>query len=308
MIQEQIIIKINEVQNMLAKKAVMDALFEGGASSGHWGHKGVKGQRGGSAAGGFTAMPGERIDLQPEIKKRGLTIPPVWKNVRLNIDPAAPLQVLGIDTKGRQQPIYSVKHSKESAAEKFSRIKEFTKKVPEMQKRIEKDFNTSDEAKVLYLISKTGFRVGSDTNTKAEVKAYGASTLEARHVTVISESTVKFKFVGKKGVVNSATVTDKRLAKYLSEKKTGKVFNTTDSKIRSYLKKIDGEFKVKDFRTFIGTSEALKMIGERTPPKTAKERDQIILDVCRNVAKKLGNTISVAKSAYIAPEVWSKLS
>lgn len=304
--EEQIITKIDEIQGMLAKLTVLDFLFEGGAGSGNWGHRGRKGKKGGSASG-FMSMPGERKDLQPEIKKRGLTIPPVWKNVKLNIDPTAPLQVMGIDTKGRSQSIYTVKHSKEAAAEKFARLKEFTKKVSGLQKRIEKDFGKNDEAKALYLISKTGFRVGSDKDTKAAVKAYGASTLEAKHVKV-TDNKIQIRFTGKKGVTNSATINDARLARHFAGKKTGKIFDTNDSKIRRYLKTIDGNFKVKDFRTFIGTSEALKAVKKLPKPATAKERNKGILNVCRQVAKKLGNTIAVARSAYIAPEVFDRYS
>lgn len=304
--EEQIITKIDEIQNMLAELAVLDVLFEGGGGSGHWGHRGRKGKKGGSASG-FMAMPGERKDLQPEIKRRGLIIPPVWKNVKINVDPMASLQVMGTDTKGRSQSMYTIKHSKEAAAEKFARLKEFTKKVPGLQKRIEKDFSKNDEAKALYLISKTGFRVGSDKDTKAATKAYGASTLEAKHIKVTGNK-IQIRFTGKKGVTNSATITDARLAGHFAEKKTGKIFDTNDSKIRRYLKTIDGNFKVKDFRTFIGTSEALKAVKKLPKPKTAKERNNGILNVCRQVAKKLGNTIAVAKSAYIAPEVFDKWS
>jgi len=284
---------------------IITSILEGSAGSGHWGHRGRKGQKGGSVSG-FTAMPGERKDLQAEIKKRGLVIPPMYKNVKLNIDPEAGLQATGIDMKGREQPIYSAKHCVEADAEKFARLKEFTKAVPKLQKRIEADFDSNDGAKALYLISQTGFRVGSNKDTKAAVKAYGASTLEARHITMISESTVKFNFIGKKGVVNSATLTDKKLAKYCKDKKAGKVFDTTDSKIRRYLKKIDGEFKVKDYRTFIGTSEAIKAVNSLPTPKTGKERRAGIMLVCKQVAKKLGNTPAVARSAYIAPEVFDR--
>lgn len=54
--EEQIITKIDEIQGMLAKLTVLDALFEGGAGSGHWGHKGRKGKKGGSVGGGGKAF------------------------------------------------------------------------------------------------------------------------------------------------------------------------------------------------------------------------------------------------------------
>ena len=87
--------------------------------------------------------------------------------------------------------------------------------------------------------------------------------------------------------------------------KTGNLYNTSPKKIREYLREIDGNFQVKDFRTHIGTREALKAIGSMRIPKTTKERRKATLTVTKRVSKVLGNTPSVAKSSYIAPEVWS---
>ena len=59
MIQEQIIQTIDEIQGMLAKLVVKEVFAEGGAGSGHWGHKGREKRLGGSQAGhakgGFSA-------------------------------------------------------------------------------------------------------------------------------------------------------------------------------------------------------------------------------------------------------------
>src|SRR4051812_3569059 len=117
-----------------------------------------------------------------------LKIPPAWTNVRYNPDPKGDLLVSGTDTKGRRQPLYSEKFSQAQAAKKFDRIKRLEAKLPGIldknQKLISsKDGKTSDLASVLALVMHTGVRPGSETDTGAEKHAYGATTLEGRHVT-----------------------------------------------------------------------------------------------------------------------------
>lgn len=103
-------------------------------------------------------------------KARGIRVPPAWKNIWVNPDEKGDLQVKGIDQKGRVQYIYSSEHSAKAAAEKFKRLQDFANNYDKLMKRINKDFDKSDEAKILYLIATTGFRVGSDKDTKAEKK------------------------------------------------------------------------------------------------------------------------------------------
>lgn len=246
-----------------------------------------------------------RKELFAITKERGLTVPPAWKELWVNVDPKGALQVRGIDAKGRRQAVYSAEHTAAAAREKFERLKDFTARFPKLVQQIEKDFDTKDEAKVLSLISKTGFRVGSDRDRKAKVKAYGASNLQADHIK-IKGSKIDFAFTGKKGVSITHTLTDKKLADYLKDKQ-GRLFQTNDLKIRSYMKEIGfGDFKVKDFRTFMGTSTALEEIKKMPVPTNEKEYAASVNAVCKVVAAQLGNTPTVAKASYISPEVWSE--
>jgi len=242
-------------------------------------------------------------------KSRGYKVPPAWKNVWVNPDPDAALQVKGTDAKGRSQSIYSSKHHDAAAMKKFNRLKQFGAARKEFMLKIEADMRSSDEAKVLYLIDRTGFRIGSDTETGAKVKAYGASTLTSDHVKV-NGSKVTFEFVGKKGVTQSHTIDDAKIAAMVSGKK-GRLFNTSDSKVRDYLKSISKkDFKVKDFRTHVATSTALEASDRIPPPSTqamtAKEKAHKIMEVSKIVAKKLGNTPTMARDSYIDPMVFDR--
>jgi len=236
-------------------------------------------------------------------------VPPAWKEVKLNPDPNGALQVKGMDGKGRTQYLYSAAHGEAAAAAKFQRLKEFHQGLPKIRKAIERDAKAgSDEAALLTLIDKTGFRVGSETDTKAAKQAYGASTLRAEHVK-ISGSKVTFSFTAKKGVETNKTVDDSSLAKMLSPRVAagGQLFKATDSQVRSYLKEVSGNgFLPKDFRTWHGTNEALKFMKTLPVPGNKKEFTAAQKRVAEHVSKFLGNTPKVALDSYISPQVWSK--
>jgi DNA topoisomerase I len=240
--------------------------------------------------------------------ERGLVLRPNLHNVWINPDKNAGLQAKGLDDKNRMQYHYSVTAENEAAAKKFNRLKSFNAALPQINARIDKDFDSRPEAQVLSLIAKTGFRVGGEKDTKAEKKAYGASTLTADHVN-IAGSKITFNFVGKNGKQQQHVLNDAALASVLS-KRTGKLFDTTPDKVRAYMKEISagGNFKVKDFRTHTATAMALSLVGPPPPaPKTEREKQNRIMDVARKVSAFLGNTPKMARDAYIDPAVFQRL-
>lgn len=241
-------------------------------------------------------------------KERGIKIPPAWKELWINPDKNGNIIAKGKDEKGRSQSIYPVKAGEERDAKKFKRLKDFTKDHPSIMEKVGNDLKEKDEAKVLYLINKTGFRVGGDKDTGADVKAYGASTLMGSHVKVDGNKTT-FEFTGKKGVQQKHVVEDETVASFFKEKqgKEERVFNTDSTKVRNYLKSISkSDFKTKDFRTYVATATALRAVQNIEPPKTQKEKDRKILEVAKIVSQKLGNTPVMARDSYIDPAVFKK--
>jgi len=255
-----------------------------------------------SGVGGSSGSDAEARDMA---KERGYKVPPGWTKVEVNVDPTAPMQVRAKDGKGRNVYIFSDQHRADAAANKFARVTQFSKEHSTIMSKIAKDFDSSDEAKVLHLINQTGFRVGSDKDTGAKVKAYGASTLTSDHVK-INGSKITFDFTGKKGVHQVHTIDDAKLAKHL-EGKQGRLFNTNDTKIRKYLDSISPTkgFLVKDFRTHVATGEALKRVKAMEVPKTAKAKQKAILSVAKEVSAILGNTPTMARDSYINPAVFA---
>jgi DNA topoisomerase-1 len=245
----------------------------------------------------------------PLFTPSGGRVPPAWTQVWVTTDANSPLQATGRDSKNRRVYLYSAAFTGKTAAVKFARLKEFAKVYPKLMRRIKQDMHTSEEALVLYLIAKTGFRIGGNAETKAAAKAFGASTLRCAHV-AINENKLGFIFTGKKGIRVDKELQDKFLAQAINgrceEKISRKIFNTNDDKIRTYLDAISGSkgFTVKDFRTYLGTLTAFKKIRTMTPPHSAQEFKRFRKEVGRTVAGKLGNSPTIALNSYVAPEVF----
>lgn len=251
--------------------------------------------------------------VSDEDQQRLKSVPPAWKNVFLNPNKDAALQVKGEDAKGRIQYLYSAEHSEKAAAEKFARLKALHAAIPAIRESSLRDMNDKnlpeekrDTAACLYLIYKTGFRVGSDSDTKADKKAFGASTLLKDHIKV-SDDQIEFNFVGKKGVQQSHVLQDEALAKYFSSKKGKSLFKTSHSAVRSYLKAVTkDDFKVKDLRTYHGTAKAIEVINGHPIPTEDKAFSKFQKGVAKEVSAHLGNTPAMALKAYIDPSVWRR--
>lgn len=269
----------------------------------------------GNLKGKWVPLENDELTEEDEARMKALRVPPAWKNVLFSKDAKSDLQVIGTDSKGRTQYIYSAAHTAKAAAEKFARLKDFHKAVPKIRKKALNDMQDEslsqeerDTAAVIYLIDKTAFRIGSDSDTLAAKRAYGASTLLGRHVKVEGDKVV-FRFVGKKGVEINKTIRDASLASYINGKRVkrdDKLFATSDARTRDYLKSITGEpFLVKDFRTWHGTAMALKTIKSMKVPTTQKDFLKARREVCKKVSDHLGNTPAVALASYIDPTVWA---
>lgn len=267
-----------------------------------------------------TKMAGERrlmldgSDLPEHIAK--LKIPPAWRKVRIASDPNAELLAKGVDEKGRVQSIYSDAHWARVAAVKFARVQELIAKRDQIisennVNRTSDKQNVRENADVMALILATGIRPGSERDTGAEKQAYGATTLQGRHV-VQADDEVRLRFIGKKGVSLDIPVFDKEVADMLLARKkavgdSGNLFATSAGNLLKYSHTLDGgNFKTKDFRTLTGTMTAIQEIGRaKERPQTMNDYKRMVKEVAKAVATKLGNTPTVALQSYIDPSVFS---
>lgn len=219
------------------------------------------------------------------------------------------------DIKGRKIHKYSSKEIYKNYLEKYKRNKLFTKNYESVISDIKSHININSKegqaALILYIIYKTGLRIGSDSDTKAEQKAYGISTLLNKHIKVLHDNKIKLEFIGKKGVINSTIISDPiiydSLKKLKGKRWSNKIFDVSGSYVRSYLNSIDERFNIKDFRTLKAYSIAKKEIEKRKGPapneKIFAKWQKEVADV---VASKLGNTRAVAINDYIDPSLWNK--
>jgi DNA topoisomerase-1 len=248
-----------------------------------------------------------------EDMRKELKLPPAWTDVKINKDKNSDLLATGKDAKGRTQYVYSLTASTKSAEAKYNRnlalLKEASKIITTNAKNIKSsNKKIAEPAAVLDLIQTTGIRPGSLRETGAKVQAYGATTLEGRHV-VVEKDKVTLKFVGKKGVDLSIPIEDPKVAKALiARKKTagdsGKLYSTTAGELRAYVKKISGEFKPKDFRTLKGTATALEEVKKYPRATNMTEYKKTVMGIAKKVAATLGNTPSIALKSYINPFVF----
>lgn len=96
---------------------------------------------------------GNKITEEKHLDRiKALVIPPAWQNVWIANKPDAYLQVTGIDAAGRKQYKYHAKWTSRRSEDKYFRLLEFGKALPNARKNLEKDLQRKDfdERKVFY--------------------------------------------------------------------------------------------------------------------------------------------------------------
>jgi DNA topoisomerase-1 len=264
---------------------------------------------------------GARITDEKHLARiKALVIPPAWQNVWIANKPNAYLQVTGTDAAGRKQYRYHAKWTSRRSEDKYFRLYEFGKTLPEARKKLAKDLRRKelDERKVLAIsvdvLQKSLIRVGNE-NYKQLYGSFGLSTLRDKHVK-IEGSKINIDFIGKKGVRQTLVLNDRSLAKLVKKCRDipgqdlfqyytdGKEHRGIDSgKINNYIKEItQNDFTAKDFRTWGGTLEALRQFAKCSVDVNVElNTKKTVVNVLDCVAKKLGNTRAVCKSSYVYP-------
>ncbi|HEX8253289.1 MAG TPA: DNA topoisomerase IB [Thermoanaerobaculia bacterium] len=249
-----------------------------------------------------------------------LRIPPAWQNVRIARGDSAPLQVLGVDKKGRTQYLYHPRFRAQRDDAKFKRVVEFGEALPALRRRVRADLkgDSLERQRVLAamvrLIDQGFFRIGNDKSAEAE-STFGLSTIRGSHVTIDGE-VVKFDYVGKWRKSHKRAIGDQDVATVVTQLKkakgaelfkfahNGRLVDVKDRHVNDYIQSIIGkDFTAKDFRTWAGTllcSIALAMQGQG---ESKAERKRRIRKAIVATAEQLGNTPAVCRSSYICPRL-----
>lgn len=256
--------------------------------------------------------------VSPEVEERlkHFGVVPSWKNVHLNPDWDADMVAKGMDEAGRWQPRYTSEHTKGATADIHARVAELTDRLPTIRERLTEMMNDAslsqrdrETAAALLLVHKTAIRIGGTKDTKAKVKAFGATTLMTEHIRLGPGGRIELKFPGKSGKENSRVLFDQDLHSYFQERllsgKGVRLFNTDDERARVIMSRISGGFTPKDYRTWHGTAIALKEIAKMPVPKTHAEYLHARKQVGRVVSEFLSNTPDTALKFYINPTVFA---
>lgn len=248
---------------------------------------------------------------------KSLKIPPAYEDVKINLNRNAKLLVSGYDVKGKKQYIYNPKWVEARSKLKFCNMIEFGKKLPKITRDIDKLLETRGYHKdkmiavILKIIMLCHFRIGNPIG-KDVYNSYGVSTLNKTHIVEKGRYLV-LNFRGKKGVINTCTVKDKKLISILldlkkrAKNKNEQVFYCKGEKkvyisstdVNSFLKEY-GNFTTKDFRTWYANIYFITELEKYgTIPSTITERKKNVRDVIKIVAEKLHHTVAISKKKYI---------
>lgn len=240
----------------------------------------------------------------------GIMIPPAWTEVTY-YGADNDIRAEGRDDKGRKQRAENPEFRKRVSDENNARIaRDLAPNMNEIRDRLRNDaIDGNEEAKVLYLIAQSGFRIGGKGDGKAKVQAFGATTLLGEHVSV-DGNTVTFDFLGKKGVRQHHVIEDKVIADMVRDAKDGEpIFNTRAEKVRQAWQETYGGAKVHDIRHVVATEIAKNEMESRVPPlpHNDRERTKLIKEIAKASGEKLGNNPSQALGTYIDPGLWNQL-
>lgn len=267
-------------------------------------------------------IEGKRIgDEQRVLRIKRLAIPPAWTDVWICPSPNGHLQATGRDARRRKQYRYHERWREFRDENKFARLADFGKALPQIRKRVERDIKLRGLprekvlATVVRLLARTFIRVGNDEYAR-ENKSFGLTTIKDRHVTVRGAH-LRFRFRGKSGRQHEVDIRDGQVARIVSKLQDlpgqelfqyvdndGEVRDVRSQDVNDYLREITNEdFTAKDFRTWAGTlfsALALSVQGEFETKKQAK--GNIKTAICA-VAELLGNTPAICRKCYVHPAV-----
>ncbi len=252
---------------------------------------------------------------------RALAIPPAWTDVWICPLVNGHIQATGRDARRRKQYRYHARWSAVRDANKYERMQQFGRTLPQIRARVTRDLALDGlpRAKVLAIVVRllemTFIRVGNEEYARSN-HSFGLTTLRDRHVDVRG-ATIRFRFRGKSGKSHDVDVNDRRLARLVKQVRelpgqelfhylddAGDAHPITSADVNDYLREIAGdEFTAKDFRTWAGTLLAAQQLipsrcfDDDVSPKAAE------VAAVKAVADQLGNTVAVCRKCYIHPRV-----
>lgn len=232
--------------------------------------------------------------------------------------------------------------------EKIKRLRQIVSQYNNIAKRVKADLRSSDEvtklcALITAIIMETGIRPGAEGNAafktvngeKVEVETFGAVTLGPAHVKFVRANFTQLEFIGKKGGLNTASLTDSQIIHVLNEytekaltKGSKFVFVTAEGETVSYTD-LQRYFRERfkgiaptDFRKLKATETVLNSLRDQQEDLYQRIRD-FAKDESQNLAERVvellvrtieaamkqaqealsHDSVETTRGAYIDPQV-----
>src|SRR4051795_11053739 len=154
-------------------------------------------------------------DEQRLLRIKRLAIPPAWTDVWICPSPNGHIQATGRDARGRKQYRYHERWREVRDENKFERLAQFAKALPNIRRQVAQDLRLSGLprrkvlATIVLLLERTFIRIGNQEYAR-ENKSFGLTTFKNRHVKV-KGAQVLFRFRGKSARHHEVDVTDGRV-------------------------------------------------------------------------------------------------
>ncbi len=283
-------------------------------------------RRNGSKTSGFHYVtPGGKRIRERKILDRidALRIPPAWKEVHIAVNARAPIQVWGLDARGRKQYRYHPRAVQKGEIRKFYRVAQLGRDLPTLREIFLKDLRRRDfsmervAAGIVLLIGESFIRVGSDRYEK-ENNTFGITTLRKSNVSVTDDA-INFRYVGKRSIAHFRAVKNAALARFVSSlmytpgprlfryRRDGDWLNINARDVNEYIQSaVNFPYTAKDFRTWGGTLRAATVLSEIGSGKNENARKKDVVMTVRMVASELGNTPAILRKSYVHPAILSK--
>jgi DNA topoisomerase I len=266
----------------------------------------------------YHAPDGARLTDRAALDRiRALAVPPAWTDAWICPSPRGHIQATGRDARGRKQYRYHALWRQVRDEAKYERSIAFGEALPRLRRRVERDLRSRGlerrkvVAAVVRLLDTTLMRVGNEEYARQN-RSYGLTTLRDQHGRVRG-SELRFSFKGKAGKRHEVSLRDRRLARivrHCQELPGQRLFQYRDDEgnpqpidsddVNDYLRDALGDgFSARDFRTWAGTVLAYRCL--RVADAGADKRR--LSNAVTQVARWLGNTPAVCRSAYIHPAV-----
>ncbi len=254
-----------------------------------------------------------------------LVIPPAWEDVWISPFENGHIQAIGTDAAGRRQYLYHARWRERRDEQKFERMLDFARVLPELRRRTGRDIEAQDLSRervlacAVRLLDRGFFRIGGEDYADQN-NTYGLATMRREHVRLEEDGRIVFDYVGKAGKEHLQAIVDPAaydVVKALKERRAagdellaysenGDGWRDVRSEdINTYLKALAGaDYTAKDFRTWHATVLMAVALAAAVPAtRSAYAAKRAVSNAVKEVARYLGNTPAVCRASYIDPRV-----